>query len=153
MIFALAGATLMFGSLVWSMLDLWPGQPLALQGDLLLRPLANVMVGVVLAVAAFLALLKYLPQGGLWGGMVLEAAVAGEPAAIRALHVGGAGALAATDLLGLTGTAATALFPSGQVEIAGNRYEAKLAVGYADAGSPVRVTGFGEFGLVVEVLA
>ena len=153
MIWALAGATLMFGSLVWSMLDLWPGQPLALQGDLLLRPLANVMVGVVLAVAAFLALLKYLPQGGLWGGMVLEAAVAGEPAAIRALHVGGAGALAATDLLGLTGTAATALFPSGQVEIAGNRYEAKLAVGYADAGSPVRVTGFGEFGLVVEVLA
>jgi len=153
MIWALAGATLMFGSLVWSMLDLWPGQPLALQGDLLLRPLANVMVGVVLAVAAFLALLKYLPQGGLWGGMVLEAAVAGEPAAIRALHVGGAGALAATDLLGLTGTAATALFPSGQVEIAGNRYEAKLAVGYAEAGSPVRVTGVGEFGLIVEVLA
>lgn len=151
MIWALAGATLMFGSLVWSMLDLWPGEPLAIQGDLLLRPLANVLAGVVLAVGVFLALLKYLPKGSLWGGMVLESAVAGEPAAIRALHLGGAGALAAKDLLGQAGTAATALFPSGQVEIAGKRYEAKLAVGYADAGTPVRVTGFGEFGLIVEV--
>lgn len=153
MIWALAGATLMFGSLVWSMLDLWPGEPLAIQGDLLLRPLASVMGGVVLAVVVFLALLKYLPKGGLWGGMVLEAAVAGEPGAIRALHVGGAGGPAANDLLGRSGIAATALFPSGQVEIGGSRYEAKLAVGFADAGTPVRVTGFGEFGLMVEVLS
>jgi len=153
MIWALAGATLMLGSLVWSMLDLWPGEPLAIQGNLLLRPLANVLAGVVLAVGVFLALLKVLPRGRLWGGMVLETAVAGEPGAIRTLHVGGAGTLEARDLLGLTGTAATALFPSGQVVIAGNRYEAKLAVGYAEAGAPVRVTGFGEFGIIVEVLS
>jgi membrane-bound serine protease (ClpP class) len=153
MIWALAGATLMFGSLVWSMLDLWPGAPIALQGDLLLRPLANVMVGVAVAVAMFLALLKFLPKGSMWGNMVLESAVAGEPGAIRPLHLGSAGALAAAELIGQSGTAATALFPSGQVEISGNRYEARLAMGYADAGTPVRVTGCGEFGLVVEVLS
>ncbi len=143
----------MFGALVGSMLDIWPGEPISLQGDLLLRPLANVLAGAVLAAAGFLSLLKFLPKGSLWSGMVLEAAVAGEPAAIRALHVTGRGELAASDLLGCMGTVVTALFPSGQVEISGVRYEAKVAVGYADAGTPVRVTGVGEFGLVVEVMS
>jgi len=50
-------------------------------------------------------------------------------------------------------TRTTALFPSGQVEIAGRRYEARLAVGFAEAGAAVRVTGVAEFGLVVEVLS
>ncbi len=153
MVLALTGAALMFGSLVWAMLDLWPGEPVSLSGDVLLRPLANVMAGVVLAVGFFLVLLKFLPQGGPWGRMVLESAVGGEPGAIRALHGAAAGALAGKDLIGQSGAAATALFPSGQVEIAGHRYEAKLAVGFADAGVPVRVTGVSEFGLMVEVLS
>ena len=143
----------MLGSLVWAMLDLWPGEPVSLAGDVLLRPLANVMAGVVLAVGFFLALLKFLPKGGLWGGMVLETAVAGEPGAIRALNAGGAGGLEGKDLIGCSGIAATALFPSGQVEIYGRRYEAKLAMGFADAGVAVQVTGVSEFGLVVEVLS
>ena len=58
-----------------------------------------------------------------------------------------------TDLLGKSGIAATALFPSGQVEIAGRRYEARLAIGYAEAGTPVRVTEVAEFGLTVEVVS
>ena len=153
MVLALSGAALMFGSLVWAMLDLWPGEPVSLSGDVLLRPLANVLAGVVLAVGVFLALLKFLPQGGPWGRLVLESAVAGEPGAIRALHAGAAGAPAGNDLIGQSGMAATALFPSGQVEIAGHRYEAKLAVGFAEAGVPVRVTGVSEFGLMVEVLS
>ena len=153
MILALSGAALMLGSLVWAMLDLWPGEPVSLAGDVLLRPLANVMAGVVLAVGCFLALLKFLPKGGLWGRMVLETAVAGEPGAIRALNVGGAGGPEGKDLIGCTGIAATALFPSGHVEIAGKRYEAKLAMGFAEAGAAVKVTGVWEFGLVVEVLS
>ena len=153
MILALTGAALMFGSLVWAMLDLWPGEPISFQGDILLRPLVNVMAGVVIAVGVFLALLKFLPKGGPWGRMVLESAVAGEPGAIRALNASGAGAPEGKSLIGLSGSAATALFPSGQVEISGRRYEAKLAMGFAEAGTPVTVTGVSEFGLVVEVLS
>lgn len=152
MIPALAGAALMFGSLVWAMLDLWPGEKVTLSGDALLRPLANVMTGVVIAVGLFLALIRFLPKGGPWGGLVLEAAVAGEPGAIRPLNARGANEPAGAALLGKSGIAATALFPSGQVEISGKRYEAKLAVGFADAGAPVTVTGVSEFGLIVEVL-
>jgi membrane-bound serine protease (ClpP class) len=153
MILALAGAALMLGSLVWAMLDLWPGEPVSLSGDALLRPLANVMAGVVIAVGLFLALIKFLPKGGPWGGMVLETAVGGEPGALRPLNSGGADEPRGSALVGLTGLAATALFPSGQVEISGSRYEAKLAMGFADAGTPVTVTGISEFGLIVEVLS
>ena len=149
---ALTGAALMLGSLVWAMLDLWPNEPVTFDGGVLVKPLTSVLSGVVLAVLAFLALLKFLPKGGPWGGMVLDAAVNGKATdGGRALH-GAAGTPAAAGLLGRTGTAATALFPSGQIEIDGRRYEAKLAVGFADAGSPVKVVGTAEFGLVVEVL-
>ncbi len=150
---ALVGGVLMFGSLVWAMLDLWPGEPVSLSGDALLRPLANVMAGVLLAVVAFLAILRFLPKGGPWGGMVLETSVGGEPGAIRPLNSSSADATDTRALIGRSGIAATALFPSGQVNIDGKRYEAKLEVGFAEAGTPVKVTGLSEFGLIVEVLS
>jgi membrane-bound serine protease (ClpP class) len=150
---ALVGATMMLGSLVWAMLDLWPGEPVSLSGDTLLRPLANVMAGVLLAVVAFLAILRFLPKGGPWGGMVLETSVGGEPGAIRPLNSASTDTNDSDSLIGQSGIAATALFPSGQVTIQGKRYEAKLGVGFADAGTPVKVTGLSEFGLIVEVLS
>ena len=153
LILALSGAALMLVSLVWAMLDLWPGEPVSLSGDVLLRPLANVMAGVVIAVVLFLLLIRFLPKGGPWGGMVLESAVRGEPGGIRPLNTLGAKAPQASSLIGQSGMAATALFPSGQVEISGKRYEAKLPMGFAEAGSPVTVTGVSEFGLIVEVLS
>jgi len=153
MVPGIAGAALMLGSLVWAMLDLWPGEPVSVSGDALLRPLANVLAGVALAVFLFLALLKFLPKGGPWSGMVLETAVAGEPGAVRPLNAPSADAPRGDSLIGQHGKAATALFPSGQVDISGRRYEAKLAMGFAEAGTPVRVTGSSEFGLIVEVLS
>ncbi|MEO5917355.1 MAG: NfeD family protein [Luteolibacter sp.] len=149
----LTGALLMFVSLVWAMTDLWPREPIPFASGVFFRPLATVMGGVILAVVLFLALLRFLPRGGLWGHMVLDAVVGGEPGLARALVGGGVDEPAAASLIGESGIAATALFPSGQVEIGGRRYEAKLAVGYANVGTPVKVTGVAEFGLTVEVLS
>jgi len=153
LVLALTGIALMLVSLVWAMLDLWPGEPVSFEGDMLLRPLANVLTGVALAVVVFLVILKFLPKGGPWGRMVLESAVGGEPGPIRAINSGGANEPAGSALIGQSGVAATALFPSGQVEISGRRYEAKIAMGFADAGTPITVTGVSEFGLIVEVLS
>lgn len=151
MLLAVSGAALMLGSLVWAMTDLWPSEPIPISGDVFVMPLVNVLSGVVLAVLLFAALLKYLPNGELWDRMVLNAAVGGEPVAARPLT--GDGEASAADLVGRTGIAATALFPSGQVDIGGSRYEARLAMGFAEAGTPVIVTGLAEFGLIVEVLS
>lgn len=154
MIPALTGITLMLGSLVWAMLDLWPGEPISFSGDVLLRPLANVLSGIALAFFLFLAILKFLPKGGPWGKMILETSVHGEPGAPHPLYSTTAiSPQTAQSLIGQSGTAATALFPSGQVEISGQRYEAKLAMGFANVGTPVTVTGISEFGLIVETLS
>ena len=149
-VMAVSGLVLMLGSLVWSMADLWPKQPLSFSGDVFLQPLVNVLVGVGLAVLAFLALLRFLPKGGPWGQLVLQSAVGGEPAGVHALLNGGKEELKIGALIGQTGVAATPLFPSGQVEIHGRRYEARMAMGFAETGAPVVVTGRSEFSLIVE---
>lgn len=151
MVIGMTGIVMMFGSLIWAMTDFWPNQTIEISGEMFVKPLFNVMVGVILAMVFFFMLLRYLPQGGLWGGMVLHAAVAGEPGMARALNGGGIGEPNAESLIGEKGVAATALFPSGQVDIGGRRYEARLDMGYADAGTLVRVTGISEFALTVEV--
>jgi len=149
---AVAGGTLMLGSLVYAMLDLWPNEPLQVASGELVRPLVNVLGGVVLAIVLFLLLLKWLPRGGPWGGMVLEAAVGGAPVSPQPLD-GAAPAPASSSLIGRTALAATTLFPSGQVEIDGRRYEARLELGSAEAGAPLKVVGTSPFGLIVEVLS
>jgi membrane-bound serine protease (ClpP class) len=150
---ALTGGLLMLGSLVWAMMDVWPDEPIQFDPEVVVGPLASVMTGLVLAVIVFLLLLRFLPQGGVWGRLVLDAAVGGEP------HTGPlvrpelpAGPDGADPLIGRTGVAVTALYPSGQVEVAGRRYEARLLVGSAQPGTPVMVTRRAEFGLEVEEL-
>lgn len=149
----LSGAALIFVSLVWAMMDIWPDQPLSLESSDLLRPLANVTLGALGALALFLAMLKWLPGGGLWSRMVLESAVTAHTGGVRALHQDEADPTASQSLLGSTGTAATALRPSGQVLIGGKRYEARLQLGLAEAGARVRVIRVGEFELEVEALS
>lgn len=148
-VLGLSGITLMLGALVWSMTDLWPNEPIAISGDLFVGPLLSVVTGVLLAFVLFLAILRFLPRGGLWGEMVLDAAVAGVPDLAPTLS----GNESTGNLVGQIGIAATPLFPSGQVEIGGNRYEARLAMGFADAGTPVRVVSNHRMALTVETLS
>lgn len=150
---AITGAVLILGSLVWTMLDIWPDEPVSFSGDTLLRPMVDVSLGVIGAVILFIGMIKFLPQGGPWGRMILDTAVGGEPEGIRPILSQGETPARSSDLVGKNGKAVTTLFPSGQVEIDGKRYEARLDLGFADAGTPIRVTGIAEFGLKVEVIS
>ena len=151
-----AGLLMILGSLLWAMADFLPDEPIEFSGDVLVRPLFNLVAGVFLAVLIFLAIVRFLPRGGLWGKLVLESAVAGEPGALRAINQGAMmeqliGASRRASLVGSHGIATTALYPSGQVEVDGKRYEARLEVGTAERGSPVKVIREQEFALIVEV--
>ena len=149
--FALSGIALMLGSLVWSMVDFWPDQPLTFSAELFMGPLVSVAIGVVLAVIIFLLILRFLPSNPIWGRMVLQSAVGGEPGPLQPLAVGEGGATFQS-LVGQFGVAATALMPSGQVDVGGRRYEARVSVGFVNAGAPIVVTRHGEFSLEVEVI-
>jgi membrane-bound serine protease (ClpP class) len=140
---ALFGLVLMFGSLLWSMADIWPNQPLVLSGDLLVEPLKNLMIGLVVAGGLLAIIARFLPHGWIWHRLAVSGAVSGAGVAADVLDE-------QESLVGREGVAATSLFPSGQIEIDGRRHEARLEVGFVEAGTPIRVVRRTGFGLIVE---
>ena len=143
------GLALMAGSLVWSMADIWPSEPfsVAWSADAFVRPLINLGLGFGLAVAMFLALLRFLPSGWVWDRLVVQSTSGGAAQAAGGAAEAAAGLAA---LIGRRGVAVTPLRPGGQVEVNGQRYEAKVEVGALDRGEAVVVTGCSDFALTVE---
>lgn len=146
-VLALAGIVLMLGSLVWAMADIWPDQPLVWSGDLLLAPIANVGAGLLFATVLALVLARFMPRGWVWDRLVLTTSV-GTPTPMAQNEGEAAGEF--KHLVGARGVAMTGLYPSGQIEVMGRRYEAHLALGSADPGTPVVVRGQSGFSLKVE---
>ena len=148
-IVALIGLVMMLGSLVWAMTDLWPGVPLttAWSSDAFVAPLQNLGLGLVLAVGLALALMRYLPKGWMWDKMIVGTSIGG---AAQVAGVSPDAARELTTIIGQHGVAMTVLRPSGQIEIAGRRYEATVEVGAVDAGDAIVVCGRKDFALIVE---
>jgi membrane-bound serine protease (ClpP class) len=142
-VLALSGIVLMLGSLLWSMADIWPNQPVVLTGDLLVGPAQKLLLGLLVAGVVLVLIARFLPHGWMWNRLAVSGAVAGTgkaPSFTDELDA----------LAGREGVAATSLFPSGQVEIDGRRFEARVEVGFVPAGAPVRVIRRADFSLVVE---
>lgn len=147
-VLAFIGAVMMVVSLVWSMADLWPNEPLNISGDVFLAPLQSVGLGILLALLMVVVLVRFLPRRWIWDRLVLQATVTG------ATQMGGVHSDRDTgedQLIGRRGVAVTGLFPSGQIEIDGKRFDAQVAIGSVERGKPVVVTGRSEFGLRVEI--
>ena len=43
---ALTGLALIFGSLLWAMIDFWPGEPFQFSPDVLAEPVVNLVFGM-----------------------------------------------------------------------------------------------------------
>jgi membrane-bound serine protease (ClpP class) len=148
-VLAVAGIVLILGSLVWSMADLWPNEPISVawSGDAFVGPMANLGAGLLVATVLALALARFLPKGWVWDRMIVQSAVGGA-AQQAGLAPEAAAGLAA--LVGRRGVATTALRPGGQVEVDGRRYEASVELGAVQPGDAVVVRGRTSFGLLVE---
>jgi membrane-bound serine protease (ClpP class) len=131
------------------MTDLWPNEPItvAWSANAFAQPMANLGLGLAIAVGLFVALLRYLPSGWVWDRLVVQAA---SGAAAQVAGMAPEAALALATLVGRRGVAVTALRPGGQVEVDGCRYEAKVDVGAIDRGTAVVVRGHTDFSLIVE---
>jgi membrane-bound serine protease (ClpP class) len=141
---ALTGLVLMFGALVWSMADLWPNEPIDFNSDVFVRPFANLGIGVLIAVILAVALARFLPHGWFLDRFILRASSGVN------VHTPTDGGSSADRLIGRTGVVMTPLLPSGQVEIEGRRYDARVAVGSVDVGDTVVVRSQSDFNLIVE---
>lgn len=141
-IMALSGVILMLGSLLWSMADIWPNEPVTVSGDIFLQPVVNLSLGLLLAVAGAVILVRFLPKGMFWDKMILATAATGLSGPV----------VEQSGLVGREGVAVTDMFPSGQIEIDGERYEARVSVGILRSGQKVVVRARREFGLLVEAV-
>jgi len=148
---ALIGLLLMLGSLIWGMADIWPGQAFELTPEMFLRPLVNLIAGLVIAVLGALALAKFIPGSWFWSKMILAYGNTGD-----SQHAGpgtavpvGLGIAAGKPGIGDEGMATTDLYPSGEVEVGGKRYQARIDHGSAERGDRVQVSGHLDFGLLV----
>jgi len=146
---ALTGVVLMLGSLLWSMADLWPNEPVTISSGVFTGPLINLALGLAIAVLGAVALIRFLPHSWVWDRMILQAAVAGNS---RSAGSPGEEASAGAGLVGREGVAVSALRPGGQIEIDGARYEARLPYGSAEPGEVLVVRSADGSPLEVEKL-
>ena len=144
LIFALSGLACIFGSLLWAMLDIWPGEPITVSPDLLAEPLVNLVFGLSIAVVGALLLSRFFHGSWMERKLVLAEAAGGDSQALRAERA------SRLPPPGSTGIAVTDLFPSGRVVIDGRRYEARSALGTIKNGSPIRVQKSADLCLIVE---
>ncbi len=142
---ALPGIIMMLGGIIWSMADMWPQETpdFDITFDLFLTPVYNLLGGILIAVTLFIALARFLPKSVFWDRMILAGSVDGTSQGVDSPKSG-------RPVAGAEGIAVTDLFPTGEVEIEGHRYEARVEVGSVSKGSRIRVLRSDVFGYFIE---
>ena len=144
-VFALTGLCLMFGSLLWTMVDFWPSQVEGINWspEMFAQPLVNLILGMAVASLGVLLVSRWLPGSWFERQLVLANAVGGGQAVRveRESHLPSPGS---------EGVALTPLHPAGRIEIDGMRYDARCAVSLIERGAKVRVVRSTDFEMVVE---
>ncbi|MCH6258126.1 hypothetical protein MLD52_16310 [Puniceicoccaceae bacterium K14] len=147
LILAIPGLLLMFGSLVWGMADVWPENTPDYNWSIAMleKPFVNVMLGLILGVGLILAFMRFMPRSMVWNRLVISEQISGDARNAETIKE-------EISLVGCSGVAVTDLYPSGEVEIEGERHQAHLVTGSLKSGQAVRVVARSQFSLEVEAI-
>jgi membrane-bound serine protease (ClpP class) len=141
----LVGALLMVGSLIWAMIDRYPGDAWWPTSEMLTRPLINLGLATLGGLGAIYLLAKLLPKTSLYHYIVLDAA-SGSAATSRVP------AANSRVSIGAVGLAHTTLRPSGKVDFDGQHCDVVTDGDFIDPGAKVRVVAIDGTRVVVERL-
>lgn len=140
----LLGAALIVTSLVWTMMDRYPGSPLLPQADMLLLPLLNLSIAIALSAIGIFVLAKYLPKTPFFKNIVLSAQNPAGPALPKRKSE-------FTQLpVGAEGITCTILRPSGKAEFSGTLHDVITGGQFVNQGVRVRVIAVEGARIVVE---
>ena len=114
-VFGVVGVFLMLASLLWAMIDRYPGETFFPKGRMLAVPLLNLFIAIVAAVLVIAILARFLPRTSLYRRFALMTSNPRGPSLAGAPHKF-ATALSLTP--GTQGTAITILRPSGKARFA-----------------------------------
>ena len=135
-VFGVIGVFLMLASLLWAMIDRYPGETFFPTGDMLAVPLRNLFLTLVAATLVILVLARYLPKTNLYRRFALMTtnppgpSLAGAPREFAT----------AIDLApGMQGTAQTMLRPSGKARFADHVVDVVTEGEFVAAETPITV--------------
>ena len=146
----LVGFVLMVGSIFWAMVDVWPTPDFEWEMEVFRPPLWEMLQSVGLALAMGFIVLRILPHTPLWQSLILKETVGGSvdfsnPSSLTSSNQ-------KEKLTGKFGITVTELFPGGEIEIEGKRFDARSTLGKIPKGQKIEVVKCTEFDLIVRPL-
>jgi membrane-bound serine protease (ClpP class) len=136
-VFGVIGVFLMLASLLWAMIDRYPGETFFPTGDMLATPLRNLFIALLASIAAIMVLARFLPKTSLYRRFALMTtnppgpSLAGVPREfVTALDV----------TPGMEGTAQTMLRPSGKGRFSDHLVDVVTEGEFIAADTPITVT-------------
>jgi membrane-bound serine protease (ClpP class) len=135
-VFGVVGVLLMLGSILWAMIDRYPGETFLPTGDMLATPLRNLFITMVGAVVLIMLLARYLPKTSLYRRFALMTMIPPGPS-LAGVPREFATALDVTP--GMQGTAHTSLRPSGKARFADHIVDVVTDGEFIAADTPVTV--------------
>jgi membrane-bound serine protease (ClpP class) len=135
-VFGVVGVFLMLGSLLWAMIDRYPGETFLPTGQMLALPLRNLFFAMLAATVAIMILARYLPRTNLYRRFALMTTNPPGPS------LAGAPREFATALAlapGMEGAALTTLRPSGKARFGDHVVDVVTEGEFIPADTPVTV--------------
>jgi membrane-bound serine protease (ClpP class) len=136
-VFGVVGVLMMLASLLWAMIDRYPGETILPTGDMLATPLRNLFITLIASVGVIMILARYLPETSLYRRFALMTtnppgpSLAGVPREF-------ATALELTP--GMRGIAQTTLRPSGKARFDEHVVDVVTDGEFIAAETPITVT-------------
>ncbi len=143
---ALIGTALMLGSLFFAMVDYYPSQPMDFSFEMFAAPIANLSIGVALAVAIAALIARYLPELPVFNRLILSKAAPAGPSFSTTTDVLYAPGVS----VGEEGVAYTKLRPAGKAKFGAALVDVMTDGEFVEAETRVRVVRAGRDAIIVE---
>ena len=142
------GIALMMGSIFWAMVDVWPTPDFEWSMEVIRPPLWEMLQTLGLVFLFGLLVSKFLPKTPMWKKLVLSTTLGSDGALKNNLQI----QEVTNQLIGKQGKSISELYPGGQIEIDGVRYDARSNLGKIAKGEKIEVVKKSEFELVVKLI-
>jgi membrane-bound serine protease (ClpP class) len=135
-VFGVAGVFLILGSLLWAMVDRYPGETFFPTGQMIAIPMRNLFLAILAAMIAIIVLARYLPRTSLYRRFALMTTNPPGPSLAEAPREF---ATALALVPGMEGAALTTLRPSGKARFADHVVDVVTEGEFVAAETPVTV--------------
>jgi membrane-bound serine protease (ClpP class) len=139
---AIIGLFMIIASILWAMVDVWPNTDFNWSVATFEGPVKELSYAILITIGLVLLLTRILPKTTVWNNLILSSTVGN--ATFNNATQG-----ETSPVVGTLGKSVSELYPIGQVEFDGRRYEARSNLGKITKGATVKVIGNDDYGLIV----